>query len=117
MPEPSSRRGLTRAELVALLVGVPVVLVAIVAAKPLVSDVLDKILHLDPTMVYVTVGLLVFAEAALFFGFIFPGETAVILGGVAASGRPGQHRRALRCRRRRCHRRRLGRLRRREPLG
>jgi membrane protein DedA with SNARE-associated domain len=86
MPEPSSRRGLTRAELLALIIGLPIVLIAIVAAKPLVSDILNRILHLAPAMVYVTVGLLVFAEAALFFGFIFPGETAVILGGVAASG-------------------------------
>jgi membrane protein DedA with SNARE-associated domain len=86
MPEPSSRRGLTRGELIVLIVGVPIVLVAIVTAKPLVTSILNKILHLDPAMVYVTVGLLVFAEAALFFGFIAPGETAVILGGVAASG-------------------------------
>src|SRR5690349_15604854 len=34
---------------------------------------------------YVVVGLLVFAEAALFFGFVLPGETAVLLGGVLAS--------------------------------
>jgi membrane protein DedA with SNARE-associated domain len=31
------------------------------------------------------VGALVFAEAAILIGFVFPGETAVILGGVTAS--------------------------------
>lgn len=34
---------------------------------------------------YGLVGLLVFAEDALFVGFVLPGETAAILGGVAAS--------------------------------
>jgi membrane-associated protein len=47
--------------------------------------VLDPLLHLNAGLVYLIVGLLVFAEAALFVGFIFPGETAVILGGVVAS--------------------------------
>ena len=37
---------------------------------------------------YVLIAVLVFAEAAVFVGFVLPGETAVILGGVlAASGR------------------------------
>ena len=31
------------------------------------------------------VGVLVFSEAAILIGFVFPGETAVIVGGVAAS--------------------------------
>jgi membrane-associated protein len=34
---------------------------------------------------YLLVGLLVFAEDALFIGFLLPGETAAVLGGVAAS--------------------------------
>ena len=34
---------------------------------------------------YALVGAFVFAEAAILIGFIFPGETAVILGGVVAS--------------------------------
>jgi len=34
--------------------------------------------------VLLTVGLIVFAEDALFVGFVLPGETAAILGGVAA---------------------------------
>ena len=35
-------------------------------------------------MVYLIVGALVFAEDALFVGFVLPGETAAVLGGVAA---------------------------------
>lgn len=35
--------------------------------------------------VYAVVGALVFCEDALFFGFVLPGETAVVLGGVVAS--------------------------------
>ena len=77
--------GLSRNEVITLVIGVPVVVVGIILAKPLVTEVLNKILNLQPTLVYVVVGLLVFAEAAIFVGFIFPGETAVILGGVVAS--------------------------------
>lgn len=44
----------------------------------------------DPTAVpaplaYAVIGGLVFAEAALFFGFVIPGETAVIIGAVLAA--------------------------------
>ena len=85
MPRGQARRGLSRTELIALLVGVPLAVVGIILAKPLVTEILNRILNLNPTMVYVVVALLVFAEAAIFFGFIFPGETAVILGGVVAS--------------------------------
>ena len=45
----------------------------------------DRILTLGPGVVYLVVGLLVFAEDALFFGFVLPGETAAVLGGVVAS--------------------------------
>ena len=45
----------------------------------------DKILTLGPGVVYLVVGLLVFAEDALFVGFVLPGETAAVLGGVVAS--------------------------------
>jgi membrane-associated protein len=76
--------GLRKRELIGLAIAVPLLVVLIVAAKPLVTDLLDKILHLNPTLVYVVVFALVFAEASIFFGFIFPGETAVILGGVVA---------------------------------
>lgn len=46
---------------------------------------LDRILNLPAAVVYTLVGLLVFVEDALFVGFVIPGETAAILGGVAAS--------------------------------
>ncbi len=46
---------------------------------------LHHLLDLHGAVIYLTVGLLVFAEDALFIGFVVPGETAAILGGVAAS--------------------------------
>ena len=49
------------------------------------SSLLDSLVDQRAVWVYVIVGLVVFAEDALFFGFILPGETAAILGGVAAS--------------------------------
>ena len=49
-----------------------------------VSHLLDKILGLDPTLILVVTGLLVFAEDAIFLGFVIPGETAAVLAGVGA---------------------------------
>ena len=49
------------------------------------SRLADWPLGLHGLPVYGLVGLLVFAEDALFAGFVLPGETAAILGGVAAS--------------------------------
>jgi membrane-associated protein len=49
------------------------------------STVVDSILHAPAWLVLGLVGLVVFAEDALFVGFVLPGETAAILGGVAAS--------------------------------
>lgn len=46
---------------------------------------LDQVLGLNSAVVYVIVAVLVFAEDALLIGFVVPGETAAILGGVAAS--------------------------------
>lgn len=40
--------------------------------------------NLSGPVVYGVVGGLVFCEDALFFGFVLPGETAVVLGGVLA---------------------------------
>ncbi len=40
---------------------------------------------LSGPVVYAVVAALVFAEDALFFGFVLPGETAVVIGGVLAS--------------------------------
>ncbi len=45
----------------------------------------SKLQHVSPPIVYLTVALLVFGEAALFIGFVLPGETAVIVGGFIAS--------------------------------
>lgn len=45
----------------------------------------SKLQHVSPPIVYLTVSLLVFGEAALFVGFVLPGETAVIVGGFVAS--------------------------------
>lgn len=51
----------------------------------MLSDLLDRLLSMDDSVIYCVVWLLVFAEDALFVGFVFPGESAAILGGVAAS--------------------------------
>ena len=50
----------------------------------LVSTVVDPILNLHGPPAYALVGGLAFSEAALFVGFVLPGETAVLLGGVLA---------------------------------
>lgn len=46
---------------------------------------MDSILNVNPVLALTLVGLLVFAEDALFIGFVIPGETAAVLGGVVAS--------------------------------
>jgi membrane-associated protein len=56
-----------------------------------ISSVVDEVLKLNGLPAYSLVGGLAFAEAALFVGFVLPGETAVILGGVLAN----QHRISL----------------------
>ncbi len=48
------------------------------------SGVLDNLLNLDPVWLLVIAGLLVFAEDAMFIGFVIPGETAAVLAGVGA---------------------------------
>ena len=48
------------------------------------SLIVDPLLTLHGAPAYALVAALVFAEAALFVGFVLPGETAVILGGVLA---------------------------------
>ncbi|MFD4552994.1 DedA family protein [Streptomyces sp. NPDC058469] len=45
----------------------------------------DWLAGLSGPVVYAVVAALVFCEDALFFGFVLPGETAVVLGGVLAS--------------------------------
>jgi membrane protein DedA with SNARE-associated domain len=49
----------------------------------------DWLLHLSGPLVYLVVAALVFSEDALFFGFVLPGETAVVIGGVIASAHNG----------------------------
>jgi membrane protein DedA with SNARE-associated domain len=50
-----------------------------------VSGFLDHLLNAPTWTVLGLVGLIVFSEDALFVGFVLPGETAAVLGGVAAS--------------------------------
>jgi membrane-associated protein len=49
------------------------------------SSLVERVLAVPSALVYLLVGLLVFAEDALFIGFVLPGETAAVLGGVDAS--------------------------------
>ena len=51
----------------------------------MIGRLLQPLLSLHGWPAYMLVGLLVFAEAAVMLGFVFPGETAAILGGVLAS--------------------------------
>ncbi|MCW2608210.1 MAG: associated Golgi protein-related protein [Frankiales bacterium] len=54
----------------------------------MVERVVEGLLAVPAPLAYTLVALLVFGEAAVFVGFVLPGETAVVLGGVlAASGR------------------------------
>ena len=78
--------GLRRGESLVVLIAALVVVVALVVANTLGVNLIHGIQHLGSTLIYVVVGLLVFAEAAIFLGFIIPGEAAVIIGGVLASG-------------------------------
>ena len=76
----------------------------------MISRLLQPLLSLHGWEAYVVIGLLVFAEDAVMLGFVFPGETAAILGGVLASkGRrqPGRRRRRRRAVRDRGRLRRL----------
>jgi len=49
------------------------------------TDLLERLLAVPAPVVLAVVGILVFIEDALFVGFVVPGETVAILGGVAAS--------------------------------
>ena len=49
------------------------------------SGFIDSLLNVSPLVAYIAVFCLVFAEDALFVGFVIPGETAAVLGGVVAS--------------------------------
>ncbi|MBA2558305.1 MAG: DedA family protein [Propionibacteriales bacterium] len=49
------------------------------------QTVVNAIQSLPPTAAYALIAALVFGEAAIFIGFVLPGETAVVLGGFLAS--------------------------------
>jgi membrane protein DedA with SNARE-associated domain len=48
-------------------------------------NITSHLLNVSPVLVYLLVGLLIFGEDALFVGFVLPGETAAVLGGVAVA--------------------------------
>jgi membrane-associated protein len=50
-----------------------------------IDKLLQPLLSLHGWQAYLLVGVLVAAEASIMLGFVFPGETAAILGGVLAS--------------------------------
>jgi membrane protein DedA with SNARE-associated domain len=50
----------------------------------MLQKVVDTLLSVPPALALLIVAALVFGEAALFFGFVLPGETAVVYGGVLA---------------------------------
>ena len=49
------------------------------------TQLMDGLLNVPAPVAYLLISLLVFSEAAIFVGFVLPGETAVVLGGVLAS--------------------------------
>jgi membrane protein DedA with SNARE-associated domain len=49
------------------------------------KHLVESVLTASPMWIYLVVGLLVFVEDAVFVGFVIPGETAAVIGGVAAS--------------------------------
>lgn len=51
----------------------------------MLGNLVNSVLTAPAALVLVVVGLVVFAEDALFVGFVLPGETVAILGGVAAN--------------------------------
>ncbi|GAA4712292.1 hypothetical protein GCM10025782_05490 [Pedococcus ginsenosidimutans] len=51
----------------------------------LVNNLVNTVLGAPAWLVYLIVALVVFAEDALFVGFVLPGETLAVIGGVTAS--------------------------------
>lgn len=49
------------------------------------NAIIEGILNISPALAFTLVAGLVFAEDAIFVGFVIPGETAAVLGGVIAS--------------------------------
>jgi membrane protein DedA with SNARE-associated domain len=50
----------------------------------MLQNVVDTLLSVPPWIALLIIAALVFGEAALFIGFVLPGETAVVYGGVLA---------------------------------
>jgi len=50
----------------------------------MLQKVVDTLLSVPPALALLIIAALVLGEAALFFGFVLPGETAVVYGGVLA---------------------------------
>jgi membrane protein DedA with SNARE-associated domain len=50
----------------------------------MLQKVVDTLLGVPPALALLIIAALVFGEAALFVGFVLPGETAVLYGGVLA---------------------------------
>jgi len=59
--------------------------VALVGYVRGMDTLVQRILSISPVWVYFFVTLLVFCEDAIFIGFVIPGETAAVIGGVSAS--------------------------------
>jgi membrane protein DedA with SNARE-associated domain len=51
----------------------------------MLHHVVDSLLGVPPALALLIIFALVFGEAAVFFGFVIPGETAVLYGGVLAA--------------------------------
>lgn len=51
----------------------------------MLQKVVDTLLSVPPWIALLIIAALVFGEAALLFGFVLPGETAVVYGGVLAA--------------------------------
>lgn len=64
-------------------VSLPVGLIS--ATLGAMQSLFEGLLHASPLVVICIVFALVFAEDALFIGFVIPGETAAVIGGVFAS--------------------------------
>ena len=50
-----------------------------------IQNIPEHLLALDPVWLLIVCALLVFAEDAIFVGFVIPGETAAVIAGVASS--------------------------------
>ncbi len=85
--EPAApRRRVARKRVVSVLMGAVIVgLLGWLIFGIGIDKLLEKILHLPGWLILLLVFLLPALEAAAFIGVVFPGEIAVLLGGVAAS--------------------------------